>query len=110
MINDLPITPHKRGGLRHSPERWSQISVAVSRDADRRAWELLPVIEAIRAAGAQSLREIAEALVERRIPTPSGCRCWHPVQVLRVIAGARWHVINLEHQERLRALAAARGE
>jgi len=95
-------------GLNHN--NLDAARLARSTAADRRGWELLPVIEAIRAAGAQSLREIAEALVERRIPTPLGRRCWHPAQVQRTLTAARWYRVNLEHKERLRALAAARGE
>jgi hypothetical protein len=100
----------QRGGRQVSAERWIEITLEVSRAADRRAWELLPVIEELRAAGARSPKEIADGLIERRIPTPRGRRAWHPSQVRRVLSQIRWHRSHLEHQERLRALAAARGE
>jgi DNA invertase Pin-like site-specific DNA recombinase len=51
--------------------------------AQRRATDLLPVIEAIKAEGAASLREIAEGLNLRNIPTARGGE-WSAVQVLRI--------------------------
>jgi Recombinase len=96
-----------RGGRRGSAERRAEIALANSRAADSRGYELSPVIEELRAAGSRSLREIAAGLTERRIPTPRGRRCWHPVQVKRVLTHIRWHRSNLEWQE---SLAAARGE
>lgn len=53
--------------------------------ASKRALDLLPVVEAIKAEGASSLREIAQGLNERGIPTPRGGQ-WSAVQVQRVIA------------------------
>ena len=99
-----------RGGRQVSAEKWLEITVARSRACNRRAFELLPVIEELRAAGATSLRDIADGLVQRRIPTPGGRRALHPVQVKRVLTHIRWHRSNLEWQEQLRTLAAARGE
>jgi DNA invertase Pin-like site-specific DNA recombinase len=54
-------------------------------EARRRAADLLPVIEAIKANGALSLRGIAEALNKRGIPTARAGK-WSAVQVRRVLA------------------------
>jgi DNA invertase Pin-like site-specific DNA recombinase len=56
-----------------------------SENAQRFAADLEPVIESIRAEGAVSLRQIAEALNQRGIPTARGGE-WSPVQVMRVMA------------------------
>jgi hypothetical protein len=62
---------------------------AVKAIADRNAANVLPIIEAIRKAGATSLHQIAEALNARGVSTPRGGR-WHaksvamPERVLRV--------------------------
>ncbi len=52
--------------------------------ARRRAADLLPVIEAIKADGAASLRDIADALNQRGILTARGGK-WSAVQVRRVL-------------------------
>jgi DNA invertase Pin-like site-specific DNA recombinase len=51
----------------------------------KRASDLLPVIEQVKADGAASLREIASVLNERGIPTARG-GSWSAVQVQRVLA------------------------
>jgi len=51
--------------------------------AQRFAADVLPTIEAIKAEGATSLRQIADGLNQRQIPTPRGGQ-WSPVQVMRV--------------------------
>lgn len=56
-------------------------------EAAKRASDLLPMIEAIRAEGAVSLRQIAAVLNERSIPTARGGE-WSAVQVSRIIAAA----------------------
>ena len=48
---------------------------------------LLPLIATMRQAGAETLRDIAEALNERGIAAPKGGR-WHPTQVKRIMAPA----------------------
>jgi DNA invertase Pin-like site-specific DNA recombinase len=60
-----------------------------SENAQRKAADLLPVIDAIKADGAVSLRQIAEGLNQRGIPTARGGE-WSAVQVSRVVeyAGA----------------------
>lgn len=52
--------------------------------AQKRAADLLPVIEAIKAEGAVTLRQIASALDERGIHAPQGGN-WSAVQVQRVL-------------------------
>ena len=52
--------------------------------ADQRAAAVLPVIEAIQAAGATTLRAIAAALNARSIPTARGGE-WTAIAVSRVI-------------------------
>jgi DNA invertase Pin-like site-specific DNA recombinase len=52
--------------------------------AAKRAADLLPIIKSIKSEGAQSLREIADVLNERQIPTARGGR-WSAVQVQRVL-------------------------
>jgi DNA invertase Pin-like site-specific DNA recombinase len=52
--------------------------------ADKRAADLAPIFEDVRATGSTSLREIAAALNERRIPTARG-GAWSAIQVQRTI-------------------------
>lgn len=54
---------------------------------ERRANDLGPIIADLRAAGAQSLRDIAKGLNDRGIPTAKG-GAWSAVQVKRVIGRA----------------------
>jgi hypothetical protein len=44
-----------------------------------------PIIVELRAAGATSLRAIAEGLNARRIPTARGSRTWSAMQIKRVL-------------------------
>jgi DNA invertase Pin-like site-specific DNA recombinase len=55
---------------------------AYSSQAEARAIEALPFIEAARKAGAVTLREIAAAMEARGIRTPSGRGRWHAATVL----------------------------
>ncbi|WP_095011993.1 recombinase family protein [Tsuneonella mangrovi] len=57
---------------------------AVKDAAQSRAQELAGEIEAVKAAGAQSLREIAQGLNERHIEAPRG-GSWYPSGVKRVL-------------------------
>ena len=52
--------------------------------ADARADLVLPAIESARRAGAKTLREIADALSGRGIPSPRGAT-WHPASIARVL-------------------------
>jgi hypothetical protein len=54
--------------------------------ADRAVADLAPVIAELRAAGVTSLRGIATALNQRRIPTVAGSGRWYHTQVGRVLA------------------------
>lgn len=53
--------------------------------ADNKAKHLIPVIRAIQAEGATSLRQIAAVLNERGIDTPRGTGRWSAVQVSRIL-------------------------
>ncbi len=52
--------------------------------ADRAAASVLPVIRSIQAEGAVALRDIAEALNARRVPTPRG-GLWHATSVRNIL-------------------------
>jgi DNA invertase Pin-like site-specific DNA recombinase len=54
--------------------------------ADQRATDLAPTIKELQAAGAVSLKAIADGLNARRIPTARGAGGWSPMQVQRVLA------------------------
>ena len=60
----------------------------IKANADRSAATVLPVIKDIMRTGAQSLREVAEGLNARGIPTSRGRR-WHPQSVANVLARER---------------------
>jgi DNA invertase Pin-like site-specific DNA recombinase len=84
----------KARGTRLGGSRWNSDTIgrrghraslrARQEAAAKRAADLLPIIEAIRAEGAQSLRQIASALNERGIPTARG-GAWSAVQVQRIL-------------------------
>jgi DNA invertase Pin-like site-specific DNA recombinase len=64
-------------------------SAVVRRErAERRAADLRPLIAAIQAGGATSLRAIAAELTRRGIPTPRGTGAWRAMQVRRVLERA----------------------
>jgi hypothetical protein len=62
-------------------------AVVRSAKAEKRAGDLLPVIEHIRKDGAGSLRQIAEALNELSIPAARGGE-WSAVQVRRIFSAS----------------------
>ena len=78
-----------RDGVIHRIYRKGNKASAQQRtaNAQKRATDLLPVIESIKAEGHTSLRNIAAVLNERQIPAPRGGQ-WSAVQVQRVIAAA----------------------
>jgi DNA invertase Pin-like site-specific DNA recombinase len=82
----------KLGGRRVSAERFAEIGAAArqarTERAERSGAEILPTIATVQAAGATSLRQIAAALNERGIPTPTQKGEWSAVQVQRVLARA----------------------
>jgi DNA invertase Pin-like site-specific DNA recombinase len=61
---------------------------ARTRYADAHAADVLPYIEAARAAGCSSLGELARALTARGITTPGGAKDWRPGQVARILQRA----------------------
>ena len=85
----------KLGGRRVSAERFKEIAIEgrkVSADvrraeARKHAGMMLSVIQVIQAHGATTLRQIADALNERDIPTPRG-KAWTAMQVSRVLKSA----------------------
>jgi DNA invertase Pin-like site-specific DNA recombinase len=79
----------KLGGNRgkvHLVAKEGALASAVVRTAraKRRAADIGPIVEDIRASGAVSLRQIAAALNERHIKTPRGGE-WSATQVMRVL-------------------------
>jgi len=58
---------------------------ALQKRAARRAADIVPIIAALRQAGATSLRAIADGLNAQAIPTARGSGEWSPTQVARVI-------------------------
>lgn len=70
-------------GVIPSAQAQTKGGVAMKAKAESRAADLLPVIAEIRAAGATSLQQVADALNDRGIPTARGGQ-WAPAQVLRV--------------------------
>lgn len=75
-----------RGNAHLIYRKGARQSLKVRREqAQRRAADLRPVIEAIKAEGAVSLRDIAAGLNQRGIPTARGGE-WSATQVLRLQA------------------------
>jgi DNA invertase Pin-like site-specific DNA recombinase len=60
---------------------------AIMANAEQHAANVLPIISAVRKAGASSLREIAEALNARGVQTARG-GAWHAMTVKNVLARA----------------------
>ncbi len=75
--------PRLRAG---SPEQAWVAVAAKSAQARARAADVLPYLDAARRAGARTLRELAEALTNRGVPTPAGKGGWRPEQVRKVLA------------------------
>jgi hypothetical protein len=53
--------------------------------ADAKAADLAPILNELQAVGVTTLEGIAAALNERGLPTPSGHRHWHAMQVARLL-------------------------
>ena len=71
---------------RHSGHRApSTAGKARAARAVANAADLAPIIAELQAAGIASLNGIAEALNERRVPTPAGSGHWYAAQVARVL-------------------------
>jgi DNA invertase Pin-like site-specific DNA recombinase len=58
---------------------------AIKAEANRAAGNVAPIVAEIRRSGATTLRQIAEALNARGVPTPRGGR-WHAMSVRNLIA------------------------
>jgi len=58
---------------------------AIKAQAARATGNVVPIIAEIRRSGATTLRQIADALNARGVPTPRGGR-WHPMSVRNVLA------------------------
>jgi DNA invertase Pin-like site-specific DNA recombinase len=63
----------------------TQAVEAIKAEADRAALNVLPIIADIRRAGAKTLRQIADALNSRGVPTPRGGQ-WYAMSVRNVLA------------------------
>jgi DNA invertase Pin-like site-specific DNA recombinase len=74
-------------------DRWAARKARQARTAaaDAHAADVLPYIEAARAAGCSSLGELARALTARGIETPAGGKQWNAAQVKRILARAPDH-------------------
>jgi hypothetical protein len=96
----VPNSPHKKvqkktakrrvklGGNRGatpSAKMQKASAAALLARADARAADIAPVITELRAAGATSLRAIADGLNAKRIPTARGTGEWTATQVMRVL-------------------------
>jgi DNA invertase Pin-like site-specific DNA recombinase len=81
----------KLGNPRLKPgDRWAARTTRQARTdtAIAHAADVLPYIEAARAAGCSSLGELARALTARGIDTPAGGKQWNASQVKRVLKRA----------------------
>jgi DNA invertase Pin-like site-specific DNA recombinase len=79
----------KLGGFRGSmptAEAWAASAASKRATASKRAADLAETIRNLQAAGATSLRKIADGLNEAGIPTATGTGIWSAVQVQRVLA------------------------
>jgi DNA invertase Pin-like site-specific DNA recombinase len=77
--------PQLRAG---SAESAKAAAAASATQAQQRAADILPMIQAAQKAGATTLQQVADAMKARGIPTPGGRGSWHPATVKRVIERA----------------------
>jgi hypothetical protein len=84
----LPVQPDGRILMSKSNGAFfSRVSLEARKArANRAAADLAPIIAELRAVGITSLKGIASALEERRVPTPAGSGHWRAVQVRRLLA------------------------
>ena len=75
-------------GVKPSAKTRAKGAEVTKRRAAQRAADLAPTIAELRAEGATSLRDIADGLNARRIPTARGGGEWTAVQVKRVLSRA----------------------
>jgi DNA invertase Pin-like site-specific DNA recombinase len=76
----------KLGGPKLEEAREAAVASNVA-NADRHAANVVPIVRDIQRAGARTLREIADALNARGIPTPRGGQ-WYATSVRNVLARA----------------------
>jgi hypothetical protein len=62
-----------------------KVIAAAAYSGGRRVADIWPMIAAIQASGAISLRGIARELTRRGIPTPRGTGAWQAVQMQRML-------------------------
>jgi hypothetical protein len=109
----MRIRSKVRGGRRVDRERWLQIGAAARQArieaSEKRAAEMIPVMESVKAAGDLSLRSIAAALNAQGITAPRGGPL-SAVQVQRAMWAARWYRVRQEQREWARQRAHAGGE
>lgn len=72
-------------GVKPTAKMRAASTAALQKRAAARAADVAPVIAELRAAGATSLRAIAEGLNAKGIPTARGVGAWSAVQVARVL-------------------------
>jgi hypothetical protein len=85
--------PHRQGKVQPQPRkdrisakaRAASIKARKAR-ASARAAEVAPIIAGLWAAGVTSVGDIAKALKERGVRTPTGKLNWHSVQVKLLLA------------------------
>jgi DNA invertase Pin-like site-specific DNA recombinase len=77
--------PNGAEALRRAAKGNGAAVEALKGAADRGAADLAPVIASLKAEGKSSLRELANALNERRYETPRG-GVWHPTSVKNLLA------------------------
>ena len=75
--------PRLRAG---APDQARAAAATKSTQARARAADVIPYLEAARRAGASTLNELAEALTNRGVPTPTGKGPWRPEQIRRIVA------------------------
>jgi DNA invertase Pin-like site-specific DNA recombinase len=76
--------PNGAAALRRAGKGGAPLRAAIARNADRRAQELAPVVEDVRASGHTSLRAMAEELNARGMLTRRGGR-WHVSTVMNLL-------------------------
>jgi hypothetical protein len=72
-------------GVKPTAKMQKASKTALQARADARAADIGPTIKELQAAGATSLRAIADGLNARKIPTARGNGEWSAVQVQRVL-------------------------
>lgn len=83
MPSDRVTTSLQAGNLRSRPPVESRSEGPRAQRSRERAEEVAPILSEIRAAGALTLEQVANALNARGVPSARGRR-WYPMQVARV--------------------------